>query len=97
MNLKKGKIEKIITREKESIQKKRSNVEAIELEFDQNRKGKYLTKLRAKMSNKTLYLVEENYCPEISVRKVFNNLKRLLEKKKFRKPQRLMMEFDTVS
>ena len=87
-----SKIEKLIKKETTRIKKKRPFLEKIDFVYEENKKGTYLTKLRAKTHKKTFLITEENHCPEISVKKVFNNLSRILGKKKMKRSKRMTLE-----
>lgn len=82
------KVNEIIESETEKIQKKSPNVQILELRQEKVSPSRYLTRLKARMRRKTIYLVEENHCARVSVRKIFGQLSKILIKHKSKSSSR---------
>ncbi len=59
--------------------------------------GLFLVKLKAKTSRQTFHLSGEDRIPEISIRRVFSNLSRLIGKEKTNKYKRIELDFFDVA
>lgn len=92
-----NRIGEIIEQEKEKTKKKRPFLEMIDFSYENGPKGQFLSRLRAKTREKTFILFKEHRNPEASIRKVFQNLRRLLNKNKIKKIQKMNFYFKEAS
>lgn len=76
-------IESIICLETERVKRKRPYLEEVSVSYERQSSGLFITRMRAKTKKKSFYLVEENRNPQSAVKKIFNDLNRLLNKKKY--------------
>ena len=91
------KLEGIIQDELVKIQKKRPFVENIEVSYEHNEKGIFMSKLKAKTRKKSVILSQEGRCAESAIKKLFTNLKRKLGKRAFIKPKRFIMNLEEAA
>jgi len=86
-------IQKILNKKLRGLQKKHLHLEDLELFYERNRRGQYLTKLRAKLKGKTMLLSQTNYSLSDSLDSLFLKLENFLMKRKFRKSKRLRLNY----
>jgi hypothetical protein len=97
MNNKSKKLDQLVFRETRKITRIRPNLGLISLSYSENSRGTYMTKLQTRIRRKTIILKDENRCPEISIRKIFNKLTRVLNEKKPRRHNRLVLSMKEVA
>lgn len=91
------KIKNLVINETEKVKKKRPFLEKIDISYEQNNRGTFLSKLKAVTNNKTIFIKQESRCPESAVRKVFTNLTKLLKKRKYKRSNKLDFDFTNVA
>ncbi|GAB4017250.1 MAG: hypothetical protein Fur0010_17730 [Bdellovibrio sp.] len=74
----------IYENEKKMVETKVKDLERIDYDYEEDHRGVFLFRLRARLKNKIFLLAARDYCPETSIRRVFRQLKKLLQKNKVR-------------
>ena len=82
------KIKNLIQTETKKAYEKRKNLKKVEIVYEENNKGQFLTKLKAYTRKKVIHLSSEGSGAEKSIKRVFINLRKILlkdKKKKFKR------------
>lgn len=83
------KLQDLIKVELEKLKKKRPFVRDVEVSYEHKENGEFLSKVTAWTERKTVNLTQKNRCAESAIRKLFNNLRRVLGKRPYVRPKRL--------
>lgn len=75
-------IKEMIQKEVKKTYKQRPFLKQVKVSFGQSSCGRFYSKLKARGNRQTLHMEKAGHCLENSVKKIFINLKRVLEKKK---------------
>lgn len=89
MILKQKGIDKLIAKQTKQLLKRDKHLNDIEVSCEKNKRGLHLIKLLARTQGKTLVISDEDYSLEKSVKRLFKSLKRMLDKRKFKKDRRV--------
>lgn len=75
-------VQDIVSFEIEKARRKTPELKEVDIVYEKNIKGSFLSKLRAKTNNKVIVLIEKSRCQKKAIRKVFSRLQRVLHKRK---------------
>lgn len=91
------KLEKLIEKKTQKVQRLQPHIEEVEITYKRDNCGRFLTKIKARTKKRIVSLSNANESLERSISKVFDNLNKILSKKKYKKPKRVNLSFQEAS